>query len=161
MSRRKGWQHVQRVTSYVLLMFIGFVINWLVLLARVRSGYDNRPPLVTEVEVHSLQARWGLDLITVPVIAAVIVLVRRNRRQIVDLAIALAIGLAIAIGLAYFPSAVMGGHIRWPFSGSYFDTTGYIDDALAYTAVVVVILLILNRLAARIATTTDHTPMTP
>ena len=146
------WQHVRRVTLYVLLMFAAFVVSWLVLLVKVRSDGDNRPPLVTEVEIHSLQARWGLNLLIVPIVAAVIALVRRRKREIGDLLIAIGIGLAVAIGMAYFPSAVMGGHIRWPLTSRYFDTSGYIDDSLVYAAAVVAVLLIVNRIAA----TRDH-----
>lgn len=161
MSWRTGWQHIHRITFYALIMFIGFVVTWLVLLAMVRSGDDNQPTLVTEVEVHNLEARWGLDLLAVPAVAAAMVVLRRNRREIVDVAIALGIALVIAIGLAFFPSAVMGGHIRQPFSGLHFYTGSYIGDALAYTAAVVVTLLIVNRLAARMTTMNDDPRMTP
>lgn len=151
MTSPARWQHVRRVTLYVLLMFAAFVVSWLVLLVKVRSDGDNRPPLVTEVEIHSLQARWGLNLLIVPMVAAVIALVRR-KRDVGDLLIALGIGLAVAIGMAYFPSAVMGGHIRWPLTSRYFDTSGYVDDSLVYAAAVVALLLIVNRIAA----TRDH-----
>jgi hypothetical protein len=71
------------------------------------------------------------------------------------------IGLAIAIGMAYFPSAVMGGHIRWPFRSTHFDTSGYIDLALTYTVGIEAILLIINRVAARTATTAGGTLTMP
>lgn len=148
MTTASQWPHVKRVTSYVLLMFVGFVIIWLVLLAMVRSTGDNRLQLVTEVEIHSLQARWGLDLLTVPIMAALIALARRSRGEIGDLLIALGIAIAVASGMAYFPSAVMGGHIHWPFAIRYFDTSGYLDDALTYAACVGAVLVIVNRVAA-------------
>jgi hypothetical protein len=150
MSAVSRWQHVRRITSYVLLMFVGFVMTWLVLLAKIRSAGDDRPTLVTEVEIHSLQARWGLDLLAVPAIAAVIALVRRSRREIGDVVIGLVVGLAAAVGMAYFPSAAMGGHIQWPLTSGYFDTSGYIDDSLAYAVALIALLVIVNRVAARI-----------
>lgn len=83
--------HQRRITFYVLLLFAGFVISWLVLLAKIRSD-DNRPTLVTEVEIHSLQARWGMDLLVVPIVAAAIALMRRKRHVIGDVVIAIVIG---------------------------------------------------------------------
>jgi hypothetical protein len=152
------WLHVRRITGYVLLMFTAFVISWLVLLAMVRSSSDNnRPTLITNVEVHSLDALWGVDLLTVPIIAAAIAVLRRSRRMVGEIAIALVIGLAIAIGMAYFPSAVMGGHIRWPFRSTHVDTSGYIDLALTYAVSVGVILLIVSRVAARTAMAASDT----
>lgn len=144
------WQHVRRITLYVLLMFTGFVILWLVLLAAVRSGGDNHPRLVTEVEIHSLQARWGVDVLAVPIIATVIMIARRRRREVGDVAIAFLVGLAAVVGMMYLPSAVMGGRVPWPMRTThYFDTSGYLDTALAYATVVIVICVVLNRIAAR------------
>jgi hypothetical protein len=154
------WEHVRRITLYVVLMFGGFVLGWLVLLAKVRSGGNSRPPLVTEVEIHSLQARWGLNLLVVPFIAGAIAIVRRSHREVGDLLIALVVGAVLAIGMAYFPSAVMGGHVLWPFRSTHFDPTGFMDLSLMYAIGVIAILLIVNRITARTATTTEHTRTT-
>jgi hypothetical protein len=142
------WQHVRRITFYVLLMFAGFVIVWLMLITKVRSGVINWPSLVTEVEVHSLEARWGLNILTLPIMAASIAVVRRRRRELGDVTIALIVGLVTAVGMAYFPSAVMGGHIPWPFTTSYFDTNGYIDLSLIYATGAAALLLIIHRMAS-------------
>jgi len=150
------WQHARRITGYVLVMFSAFVMSWVALLAKVRSGAeDTRPTLVTDVEIHSMQARWGVDLLTVPLIAVVIAAMRRSRRAVGDVVIALFIGLTIAIGMAYFPSAVMGGHIWWPVNSTRFDTNGYIGLSLTYAIVIVAVLLIVNRIAARRLTRTN------
>jgi hypothetical protein len=153
-------EHVRRITLYVLLMFAGFVLGWLVLLAKVRSGGDSPALLITEVEIHSLQPRWGLNLLVVPFIAALIAIVRSSHREVGDVLIALAVGAVLAIGMAYFPSAVMGGHVRWPFRSTHFDPSGFMDLSLMYAIGVIAILLIMNRIAARTATTTEHTPTT-
>jgi hypothetical protein len=142
------WQHVRRITFYVLLMFAGFVIIWLMLLTKVRSEANNRPPLVTEVEVHSLEARWGLNLLAVPIMAVSIAVVRRRRRELSDVAIALIVGLVLAVGMAYFPSAVMGGHVPWPLTTSYFDANGYVDLSLIYALGAAALLLIIQRMAS-------------
>ena len=150
MIRADRWRHVQRITAYTLLMFGAFVISWVVLMAKARAeiGEVHRT-LVTDVEIHSLQARWGVDLLTVPLIAVVIALVRRRRSALLDVVVALMLGLTIAPGMAYFPSAVMGGHIRWPLVTTWLDTTGYIDLSLTYAIATAAVLFIVNRIAAR------------
>ena len=145
MTQPAHWQHVRRIAFYVLLMFAGFVLIWLLLLAKVRSSGDHRPPLVTEVEVHSLQVRWGLDLLAVPMIAAAIGIVRRGRGEAGDVLVALILGVVLAIGMAYFPPAVMGGHVRWPFRSNHFDPSGFTDLSLMYALGVVALLLIVAK----------------
>lgn len=151
MTKAMQWRRVRRITWYVLLMFIGFVIIWLVLLAKVRSAGPNYPQLVTEVEVHSLQVRWGIDVLAVPIIAAAIIVARHRRNEFGDIAIALLVGLSAAVGMAYLPSAVMGGHIPWPLRTTHFDASGYVDSALVYAAVIVVICIVVNRIAASVS----------
>jgi hypothetical protein len=156
-----GWRHIRRTTFYTQLMFAGFVMVWLVLLTTVRSDGNNAPPLITDVEIHSLQARWGMDLLAVPVVATVIALLRRQRTEIGDLVIALVIALAVALGMVFFPAAVMGGHIRWPLTTTYFDANGSIDYALTYAVGMSVILFVINRIAAYTSTSAADTRTTP
>lgn len=160
MTQATRSQHVRRITFYVLLMFAAFVLSWLVLLAKMQSRGYNRPVLVTEVEVHSLQARWGVNVLVVPLVAAAIAVVRRRERELLDVVVAFAVGAVLAIGMTYFPSAVMGGHVRWPFRSTHFDPTGFMDLSLTYAVGVIAALLIVNRMAAGKATTTEHTRTT-
>jgi hypothetical protein len=74
MTARTRSEHVSRITLYVLLMFSGFVISWLMLLANVRSDSEKRSSFITEFEIHGMQVQWGLNLLSVPIIAAVIAL---------------------------------------------------------------------------------------
>jgi hypothetical protein len=142
-------QHVRRITFYVLLIFGGFLVSRLILSANVRSEGAHQSRLVTEVEIHSLQARWGIDLLAVPIISMAIMVAQRGRRVIGSAAVASLIALLAAGGTVYVPSAVMGGHIGWPLGRAYFfDTSGYVDIALFYSAVVVTICVIVNRIAA-------------
>ena len=150
-------EHVRRITLYMLLMFAGFFVSWLVLLAKAQSGGDSGPPLVTEVEIHSLRVQWGLNLLVVPLIAAAIAIVRRSHREVGDVLIALAVSAVLAIGMTYFPSAVMSGHVRWPFRSTHFDPTGFMDLSLTYAIGTIAVLLVVNRIAAGSATTTEHT----
>jgi Terpene cyclase DEP1 len=148
MMRTTSWRNARDVTFYVLLFFFGFVVIWLFLVAKVRAEGEKVPRLVTDVEIHRLEARWGLDLFAVPMIAMVTAVLQRKKR-IGHLVLAIGISLGVAIGMAYFPAAIMGGHIRWPVSSTYFDSSGFLDYALTYATGVVVMLFFVNRIAAR------------
>jgi hypothetical protein len=148
-------QHIQRLTLHLLIVFVAFAATRFVLIEKVRSEpyRDYHRILVTDFAVDGLAARWGLDLLVVPIVAVGIAIMRRW--QIGDVLVAFALALSLAICMAYFPSSVMSGHLRWArISGDYMVLS------FTYAIAIVVALVVVNRVAARIVTA-EGTRTTP
>lgn len=130
--------------------------------------------LATDVEIHSLQIRWGWDLWSFVLFAlvAAIVQARRRRSIFVPAGLSAALAMGLALGMAYYPALTLSGRMSSPFGGldrAFHESIAFAAVVILALGVVMTLLIVLrNRRppptdeeAARMPTTSADTRTIP
>jgi hypothetical protein len=131
---------VTTINRSAIVSMLTFAL-WAALRIAVAHWYAPAIPLryFTDVEIHALNVKPGLDLLLIPALVIGVVLASRTGRTTRDFVVALcssALVLLLALSMALYPAAILSSRIH-----SVFRTP--VTQSAAFALVAVVILLII------------------